>query len=83
VADQCSNLDAASAQGSDQKAGHLQSHGLTGVQARHYDGHEYLVEKRSVLDFLSHELRTTAVTKAAVHEYRRSAISCRWPQAAS
>jgi hypothetical protein len=22
--------------------GHLQSHGLTGVQARHYDGHDYM-----------------------------------------
>ena len=25
--------------------GHLQSHGLTGVQARHYDGHDYMPEK--------------------------------------
>ena len=24
--------------------GHLQSHGLTGVQARHYDGHDYMPE---------------------------------------
>ena len=42
--------------------GHLQSHGLTGVQARHYDGHDYMKEKRSALDVLSLELRTTAVS---------------------
>lgn len=29
--------------------GHLQSHGLTGVQARHYDGHDYMAEKRQAL----------------------------------
>ena len=29
--------------------GHLQSHGLTGVQARHYDGHDYIPEKRQAL----------------------------------
>jgi integrase len=32
--------------------GHLQSHGLTGVQYRHYDGHDYLPEKRRALEFL-------------------------------
>lgn len=26
--------------------GHLQSHGRTGVQARHYDGHDYMAEKQ-------------------------------------
>lgn len=30
--------------------GHLQSHGLTGVQARHYDGHDYIPEKRRALE---------------------------------
>ena len=40
---------------------HLQSHGLTGVQARHYDGHDYMAERRSVLDILSREVRTRAV----------------------
>jgi hypothetical protein len=40
--------------------GHLQSHGLTGVQARHYDGHDYIPEKRSALDILSRELRLEA-----------------------
>lgn len=32
--------------------GHLQSHGLTGVQARHYDGHDYIPEKRQALGLL-------------------------------
>jgi integrase len=32
--------------------GHLQSHGLTGVQARHYDGHDYIPEKRHALNLL-------------------------------
>ena len=32
--------------------GHLQSHGISGVQARHYDGHEYLDEKRKALQIL-------------------------------
>jgi hypothetical protein len=36
--------------------GHLQSHGLTGVQARHYDGHDYLAEKRRALELLAAEL---------------------------
>jgi len=32
--------------------GHLQSHGLTGVQARHYDGHDYIPEKRRSLKLI-------------------------------
>ncbi|MEZ0192167.1 tyrosine-type recombinase/integrase [Ralstonia solanacearum] len=32
--------------------GRLQSHGITGVQDRHYDGHEYLDEKRHALEVL-------------------------------
>ena len=32
--------------------GHLQSHGLTGLQARHYDGHDYMPEKRHALEAL-------------------------------
>lgn len=35
--------------------GHLQSHGLTGVQARHYDGHDYMTEKRAALEILQCE----------------------------
>jgi hypothetical protein len=33
--------------------GHLQSHGLTGVQAKHYDGHDYIPEKRHALGLLA------------------------------
>jgi hypothetical protein len=29
--------------------GHLQSHGLTGVQAKHYDDHDYIEQKREAL----------------------------------
>lgn len=32
--------------------GRLQSHGISGVQARHYDGYDYLTEKRMALDEL-------------------------------
>jgi hypothetical protein len=35
----------------------LQSHGLGGVQARHYDQHEYMSEKRAALETL-HRLLT-------------------------
>jgi integrase len=36
--------------------GHLQSHGLTGIQSRHYDGHDYLPEKRIALEILVREV---------------------------
>lgn len=42
----------ASARVSKEIRGHLQSHGLTGVQAKHYDGHEYEDEKREALQIL-------------------------------
>jgi hypothetical protein len=32
--------------------GRLQSHGISGVQARHYDGHDYRDEKRESLETL-------------------------------
>ena len=32
--------------------GRLQSHGIAGVQARHYDGHDYMNEKRAALNTL-------------------------------
>jgi integrase len=32
--------------------GRIQSHGIGGVQARHYDGHDYLPEKRAALETL-------------------------------
>jgi hypothetical protein len=39
--------------------GRLQSHGISGVQAKHYDGHDYLAEKLESLKTL-HSLLTTA-----------------------
>mgnify|MGYP001210759844 FL=1 len=36
--------------------GRLQSHGLTGVQARHYDGHDYMPEKRQAIEILIREV---------------------------
>jgi integrase len=32
--------------------GRLQSHGVAGVQAHHYDGHDYVAEKRQALEIL-------------------------------
>lgn len=42
----------ASAGVSQEIRGRLQSHGISGVQARHYDGHDYLSEKRKALETL-------------------------------
>jgi integrase len=44
--------------------GHLQSHGLTGVQARHYDGHDYMAEKRQALDVMVEEICKTAASRS-------------------
>ena len=40
--------------------GRLQSHGVSGVQARHYDGHHYLDEKRHALEVLESLLTGSA-----------------------
>jgi hypothetical protein len=45
--------------------GHLQSHGLTGEQARHYDGHDYMPEKRHALEVL----------QAAIEPRRRQRVA--------
>lgn len=42
----------ASAHVSSDIRGRLQSHGVSGVQARHYDGHDYMDEKRQALQTL-------------------------------
>ena len=42
----------ASARISSDIRGRLQSHGVSGVQARHYDGHDYMDEKRQSLEIL-------------------------------
>lgn len=52
----------ASLQISSEVRGRLQSHGITGVQARHYDGHDYLNEKRAALDLLYRQLNHTDPT---------------------
>ena len=49
----------ASARISSEIRGRLQSHGISGVQARHYDGHDYMDEKRHALVTL-HKLVTTS-----------------------
>jgi integrase len=46
---------------------HLQSHGLGGVQKRHYDRHEYALEKRSALElWVAHLERLRAGKTASV-----------------
>ena len=42
--------------------GQLQSHGLGGVQARHYDRHKYLEEKRAALEALFRLITGTGAT---------------------
>ncbi len=43
--------------------GRLQSHGISGVQSRHYDGYDYMVEKRSALMTLFKLLDSPATNK--------------------
>ncbi|MFM9424788.1 integrase [Variovorax sp. GrIS 2.14] len=43
--------------------GRLQSHGISGVQARHYDGHDYIDEQRVALETLFTALNAKASTK--------------------
>ncbi|WP_457097891.1 hypothetical protein [Lysobacter sp. P5_B9] len=49
----------------------LQSHGLSGVQARHYDRHDYLAEKRDALETL-HRLLTNVSAKVTPIRKRRA-----------
>ena len=42
--------------------GRLQSHGIAGVQARHYDGHDYKAEKRKALETLHKLLNQKSAT---------------------
>ena len=65
----------ASAKVSKDDRGHLQSHGITGVQARHYDGHDYLDEKRQALERLLTllENKPEPLTKSKVIQLRRAA----------
>lgn len=43
--------------------GRLQSHGISGVQARHYDGHEYMTEKLEALNLLEKALTSRSAKK--------------------
>lgn len=42
--------------------GRLQSHGISGVQSRHYDGHDYMEEKRHALETLQALLDASSVS---------------------
>lgn len=50
--------------------GRLQSHGISGVQARHYDGHDYLAEKRAALETLEKLLDQTNGTNVTLEKKR-------------
>lgn len=52
---------------SDETRGHLQSHGIGGVQSRHYNKHRYDDEKRSALEALYRLLTTPAATVTAIN----------------
>jgi integrase len=58
--------------------GHVQSHGLTGIQARHYDGHDYMVEKREALEVLAREL-SRGPTRSKAAKPRGKAASAKPP----
>jgi len=53
--------------------GRLQSHGISGVQARHYDGHDYMDEKRHALETLFDVLEGRPVAADNVVTLRRAA----------
>jgi integrase len=52
--------------------GRLQSHGIGGVQSRHYDAHDYLDEKRHALDTLFKLLEGKPVKSAKVKSLKAS-----------
>ncbi|MCB1610116.1 MAG: hypothetical protein KDI71_24420 [Xanthomonadales bacterium] len=51
----------------------LQSHGLGGVQARHYDRHDYMTEKREALQKLLRLLESKPATVTPIRERRSRA----------
>lgn len=53
--------------------GHLQSHGLGGVQARHYDRHDYLAEKRAALELLRGLLEPKSATVTPIRRKTKRA----------
>lgn len=60
--------------------GRLQSHGIAGVQARHYDGHDYLPEKRKALETLHKLLNAPA---KGTNRAARKAAKAPGPKAAT
>jgi len=60
----------ASARISTDTRGRLQSHGISGVQARHYDGHDYMDEKREALETLFRVLEGSPLTNGNVVRLR-------------
>jgi hypothetical protein len=64
----------ASAKVSREVRGHLQSHGITGVQAKHYDAYDYLDEKRQALDTLSRMLDNQEAPKVVALASRKRAV---------
>ena len=60
----------ASVRVSSETRGRLQSHGIMGVQARHYDGHDYMAEKLEAVETL---YRLLTNTSASVVQLRKKA----------
>jgi hypothetical protein len=52
--------------------GRLQSHGITGVQVRHYDGHDYMPEKRKALETLYKLLEQRGASNVTLIARRRA-----------
>ncbi len=52
----------ASVRVSSETRGRLQSHGIMGVQARHYDGHDYMAEKLEAVETLYRLLTNTSAS---------------------
>jgi hypothetical protein len=46
----------------------LQSHGISGVQAKNYDAHDYVTEKREALQLLYDALHPTIATPTTVRK---------------
>lgn len=49
----------------------LQSHGLSGVQARHYDRHDYMEEKSAAMDKLFRVLTEESAKIIPLHQANR------------
>lgn len=58
----------ASVRVSSETRGRLQSHGIMGVQARHYDGHDYMAEKLVALETLDSLLTGSSASVVTLHK---------------